>query len=162
MLYQSLFKRKSGHSAYFLWMHHESPLLPLATPRKSSHRNWMVEWSSFHFWCKRAHLFLSDDWAPVRWLVRISIGCHLWYLQDIYLQYVNTSVQSWIKYLWLYFQMNILSLCVSVCMSVIWACVCACVCCYARIFYGVKWSSNRSMYVNIGLLYLYGKIQDTH
>ena len=30
--------------------------------------------------------------------------------------------------------------------------MCACVCCYARIFYSVKWSSNRSTYI-VGLLY---------
>ena len=108
----------------------------LATFRKSPHRKWMVEWSSFRFWCKRTHLFLSDDWAPVRWLVRIWKGCHLWYLQDIYLHSYVCPI--------LFKAPDEHSLTVCVCVRVCTLCVCVCMyervcaCMFLCLWYGVK------------------------
>ena len=63
--------------------------------------------------------------------------------------YVNLSVQSCTKYLWLLISRWTFSLvcvcaclCVCVCMS-----VCVRVCMLLCLQYGVKWSSNRSMYI---------------
>ena len=43
------------------------------------HRKWIVKRSSSHFWCKPCPSSFCD-WAPVRWLVRTWLRCHLWNL----------------------------------------------------------------------------------